>query len=98
MIQAGLESVAQGYTGKHFESSLYEINNNKAYQAAKEHFKRFYIDLRPEDFGIDCDAYLTEEDFINKQNPIFKLELEIRTHFDREITKSTSTRNLCLHG
>jgi hypothetical protein len=85
MIQAGMESISQGFTGKHFESSLYEVNNNKAYQAAKEQFKKFYIDLRPEDYGIDCDAYLTEEDYVRKQNPIFKLELEIRTHFDREI-------------
>jgi len=25
MIQAGLESIAQGYTGKHFESSIYML-------------------------------------------------------------------------
>lgn len=85
MTQVGLESVASGFTGKHFESSLYEENNNKAFLAAKKHFNKFYVDLRPEDFGIDCDVYLTEEDYNNKQNPIFKLELEIRTHFDREI-------------
>lgn len=91
MTQTGLASVADGYVGKNFDKGLYDKNTIVAWNGVREHFKFFYIDLRPEDFGIDCDAYLTEEDFINKQNPIFKLELELRTHFDKEINYNAFT-------
>lgn len=85
MIQAGLESVSYGFVGKLFDRKLYDENTIKAYEGAIQHFKHFYIELKPEDYNIDCNAYLTKEDFINKRNPIFKLELELRTHFDEEI-------------
>lgn len=85
MIQAGLESVSYGFVGKLFDRKLYDENTIKAYEGAIQHFKHFYIELKPEDYNIDCNAYLTKEDYINKRNPIFKLELELRTHFDEEI-------------
>jgi hypothetical protein len=91
MTQIGLANVADGYVGKNFNQELYDENTIKAWNGAREHFRNFYIDLRHEDFGIDCDAYLTEEDFIDKKNPIFKLELEIRTHFDKEINYNAFT-------
>ena len=80
------------FSAKKFDLNSYE-DNDRAYRAISSKFKELTIKQRGEDFGIDCDIYLSEESLNKGEPPIATAELEVKHNWKKQTSFPFTTVN-----
>ena len=74
--------------GKAFDYALYEKNTAIANEVIRNCFKRLYVvarDTETEEFGIDCDLYVSEDAYKSGKEALCQIELEVRKCYETGI-------------